>query len=145
LINENFANMADVHRILGSLPTDADMMPTADGREKSREASQARLARMVGADDADADDRAWKALAQWFAEMQMRAVFDAVMLVNSQRALPADAPIIGAGIGVHVVREIAHRAGRGYVAFDAILDVAPQARAAASQCAPAAALALLNA
>jgi len=144
LINENFANMADVHRILGSLPTDADMMPTADGREKSREASQARLARMVGADDADADNRAWKALAQWFAEMQMRAVIDAVMLVNSQHALPADAPIIGAGIGAHVVREIARRMGRGYVAFDTLLDVAPQMRAAASQCAPAAALALLN-
>ncbi len=144
LINENFANMADVYRILGSLPAEADMMATADGREKTRERSRARLARMVGADDADADDRAWTALAQWFAELRMRSVMDAAMLVNSQHLLPADAPVVGAGIGADVVKEITRRLGRGYVAFDALLDAAPQARAAASQCAPAAALALMN-
>jgi probable H4MPT-linked C1 transfer pathway protein len=33
LVNENFATMADVHRILGSLPEGADQMATADGRE----------------------------------------------------------------------------------------------------------------
>ena len=145
LINENFANMADVHRVLGSLPADADMMATTDGREKTRDGSLARLARMVGADVTDADDRAWTALAQWFAEMQKRSVMDAVMLVNSQHLLPADAPVVGAGIGAHVVEEITQRTGRRYVAFDALLDAAPAARATASQCAPAAALALLNA
>ena len=144
LINENFATMADVHRILGSLPADADMMATADGREKTREASLARLARMVGADSADAGDAAWTTLAQWFAEAQMRAITNAVMLVKSFRALPADAPIVGAGVGAHVVREIARRLNHAYVAFDEMIDVAPQARTAASNCAPAAALALLN-
>jgi (4-(4-[2-(gamma-L-glutamylamino)ethyl]phenoxymethyl)furan-2-yl)methanamine synthase len=144
LINENFANMADVHRILGSLPADADMMATADSREKTREGSRARLARMVGADDADADDRAWAALAQWFAEMQIRRVMDAVMLVNSRHLLVANAPVVAAGIGIHVVEEITRRMGREYIAFDALVDAVPQARAAASQCAPAAALALRN-
>ena len=144
LINENFANMADVHRILGSLPADADMMATADGREKTREGSLARLARMVGADGADGADRAWTALAQWFAEMQIRTVMDAVMLVNSQHVLPADVPVVGAGIGTCVVEEIARRIGREYVAFDALMAVVPQAPAAAAQCAPAAALALLS-
>jgi (4-(4-[2-(gamma-L-glutamylamino)ethyl]phenoxymethyl)furan-2-yl)methanamine synthase len=144
LINENFANMADVYRILGSLPADVDMMATADGREKTRKGSLARLARMVGADAADADDRAWTALAQWFAETQMRRVMDAVMLVHSQHLLRLDAPVVGAGIGAHVVQEVARRIGRGYVAFAALVDAAPPARAAASQCAPAAALALMN-
>ncbi|HSV24804.1 MAG TPA: hydantoinase/oxoprolinase family protein [Xanthobacteraceae bacterium] len=144
LINENFANMADVHRILGDLPANADMMATTDGREKTREASRARLARMVGADNADADDQAWGALAQWFAEMQMRAIIDAIMLVNSQHMLPPDAPLVAAGIGAHIVHEIARRIDRGYVAFDSLLDIEPNARATASQCAPAAALALLN-
>src|SRR5262249_32238322 len=144
LINENFANMADVYRILGSLPADADMMATADGREKTRKGSLARLARMVGADAADAEDRAWTALAQWFAEKQMRSVMDAAMLVNSQHVLRDDAPVVGAGIGAHVVHEIAQRVGRGYRAFDTLVDAAPLARTAALQCAPAAALALLN-
>jgi hypothetical protein len=83
-------------------------------------------------------------LAQWFAEMQMRKVTDAVMLVNSQRVLPDDAPVVSAGIGAYVVEEITRRMGRGYAAFDALLDAAPHARAAAAECAPAAALALLK-
>ena len=48
LINENFATMADVHRILGTLPAGVDLMATADGREKTVAASRARLARMLG-------------------------------------------------------------------------------------------------
>jgi hypothetical protein len=43
------------------------------------------------------------------------------------------------------VRKIARRLGREYLAFESLLDVAPEARDAASQCAPAAALALLAA
>jgi (4-(4-[2-(gamma-L-glutamylamino)ethyl]phenoxymethyl)furan-2-yl)methanamine synthase len=145
LINENFANMADVYRVLGTLPADVDMMGTADGRDKTRKASLARLARMVGADAVDADDAAWTALAQWVAELQVRRVMDAAMLVGSRHGIQADAPAIGAGAGVQVVREVARRLGREYVAFDTLLDAAPEVRAAASQCAPAAALALLNA
>ena len=145
LINENFANMADVYRVLGTLPPDADMMGTADGREKTREASLARLARMVGADATDADDAAWTALARWFAEVQIRRITDAAMLAGSRHQLPAGVPVVAAGAGVLVVREVARRLGRRDVAFDTLLETAPEARVSASQCAPAAALALLNA
>ena len=48
LMNEYFANSADVHRVLHRLPDGADKMATADGREKSLEASRSRLARMIG-------------------------------------------------------------------------------------------------
>jgi probable H4MPT-linked C1 transfer pathway protein len=143
LINENFANMADVHRILGTLPEGADQMTTADGRAKTVEASMARLARMVGCDAADAQPAQWAALAQWFAEAQLRSVVDAAMLVLSAAALPAEAPIVGAGIGEAVIGEVARRLGRAYVSFASLLDVAPQARERASHCAPAAALAVL--
>ena len=144
LINENFANMADVHRILGTLPDGADQMTTADGREKTVDASRARLARMVGRDADDADDAAWTALARWFAEAQMRAVTDAAMLVLSDAQLPAEGPIVAAGAGSGIVNEIARRLYRSHVAFDSLLDMAPEVRDAASQCAPAAALALLG-
>jgi probable H4MPT-linked C1 transfer pathway protein len=144
LINENFANMADVYRVLGTLSADADMMGTADGREKTRKASLARLARMVGADVADAEDGAWTALARWFVEIQVRRVTDAAILVESQHVTPAAAPVVGAGAGAQVAKEVARRLGRDYVAFDTLLEVTPEARAGASLCAPAAALALLN-
>ena len=48
-MNEYFASMADVYRILGELPEGADMHPAADEREKTSPASCARLARMIGA------------------------------------------------------------------------------------------------
>jgi len=143
LINENFATMADVHRILKSLPEAADLMPTADGREKTDAASHARLARMVGADAADLDDDAMLTLARWLAEAQLRAIIDAAMLVTSAAGLPGDAPVVGAGIGTAMVAEAARRLHRPYVAFDGLIDAAPEARAGAVQCAPAAALALL--
>lgn len=145
LVNENFANMGDVHRILGSLPEGADQMATADGREKTIAASRARLARMVGRDAAEADDAAWDALARWFAESRTRAIFDAAMLVASAQGVPADAPIVAAGIGTSFIGEVARRLDRECVAFASLIKAEPEARAAASQCAPAAALALLAA
>lgn len=143
LIHENFANMADVHRVLGTLTDGADQMNTADGRDKSVAASQARLARMVGRDLSDAEPAAWEALARWFAEAQLRAVTDGAMLVLSQQTLPTDAPIVTAGVGATALREVARRLGRDYITFDAVLEVAPPTGAAVCACAPAAAVALL--
>jgi probable H4MPT-linked C1 transfer pathway protein len=144
LIAENFANMADAHRVLGTLPDGADQMNTADGRAKTAEASRARLARMVGADAVDADEAAWAGLAGWLAEAQIRAITDGALLVLSGRSLRNDAPVVGAGIGTAVVQELARRLGRPYRDFDALLAVAPEMREAARHCAPAAALALLG-
>jgi (4-(4-[2-(gamma-L-glutamylamino)ethyl]phenoxymethyl)furan-2-yl)methanamine synthase len=142
LINENFATMADVHRILGTLPTGVDLMPTADSREKSVPASRARLARMVGS-DADADDKTWDLLARWFAEAQRRAIADAAMLIMSRCVAVSAGPVIAAGIGVGVVAEVAQRLGLSCQRFDELLDVVPEARDAVCHCAPAAALTAL--
>lgn len=143
LINENFATMADVHRILGQLPDGVDQMATADGREKTVEASRARLARMLGCDVDHAGETASRLLAQWFAERQVRSVMDGAMLVLSSAAVPADAPVLGAGIGDELVQEVARRLGRKHLSFDSVLDVVPHARDQAAHCAPAAALAAL--
>jgi (4-(4-[2-(gamma-L-glutamylamino)ethyl]phenoxymethyl)furan-2-yl)methanamine synthase len=145
LVNENFATMADVHRILGNLPPGADQMATADGREKTAEASRARLARMVGRDAPDADPAAWSELARWLCEVQMRAIIDGALLVVSAWPLPPDAPIVGAGIGSGLLEGLSRRLARSYVPFEQLVNVQPEARARASHCAPAAALALLAA
>jgi probable H4MPT-linked C1 transfer pathway protein len=144
LIHENFANMADVHRILGTLPDGADQMASADGRAKTYAASQARLARIVGRDAHDADPSAWIALAQYFAEAQIRAVIDGGMLVQSLGRLPANAPVVAAGIGAGLMREVARRLSRDCIDFDTLVDTAPAARAAVSSVAPAAAVAILG-
>jgi (4-(4-[2-(gamma-L-glutamylamino)ethyl]phenoxymethyl)furan-2-yl)methanamine synthase len=152
LISENFATMADVHRILGTLPAGVDLMPTADSREKSASASRARLARMLGSDaatddktpdDKTADDKIWDLLARWFAEAQRRAIVDAAMLVMSRCVAASSGPVIAAGIGVGLVAEVAHRLGLSCERFDELLDVVPQVRDTVCHCAPAAALTAL--
>lgn len=144
LMNEYFASMADVHRVLGELDEAVDQHPAADGREKTQEASLARLARMVGADAADAPSEAWVRLAQWFAEAQLRRLDEAARQVISAGGLGADAPVIGAGTGMAVVGRLAARLGLAFTPFDDLFDVADEARAWASRCAPCVALALLG-
>ena len=144
LVNENFATMADVHRILGMLPPDVDLMPTADNRAKTKEASRARLARMLGSDAFDADDETWTLVARWFAEAQTRAICDAANLVLSAGTLPSSTTIVAAGIGRALVDEIARRLHCACVGFDQLCAVAPEARTAACYCAPAVALAVLS-
>ena len=141
LMNEYFASSADVHRILGDLPEGADKMPTADGREKTVEASRARLARMIGHEADDADAPEWEALAAWFAEAQIRAIADAAFLRLSRSDVPISAPVVAAGIGEGVVAEVARRIRRPCVGFSSLIA----GPAEASHCAPAAAVALLAA
>jgi (4-(4-[2-(gamma-L-glutamylamino)ethyl]phenoxymethyl)furan-2-yl)methanamine synthase len=144
LVNENFATMADVHRILGTLTPEADLMSTADGRPKTIEASRARLARILGTDASDGDDETWTLIARWFAEAQTRAICDAAHLVLSVRTLPSSTTIVAAGIGRILVNEIARRLGCACIGFDDLCDVAAEARAAACCCAPAVSLAVLS-
>jgi (4-(4-[2-(gamma-L-glutamylamino)ethyl]phenoxymethyl)furan-2-yl)methanamine synthase len=143
LVNENFATMADVHRILGALPPDVDLMPTADGRPKTTDASRARLARMLGADASAGDDENWTSVARWFAEAQLRTICDAASLVLSAGTLPSTTTIVAAGIGRAVVDEIARRLGCACIGFDEVCEVMPEVRTAACRCAPAVALAAL--
>ena len=136
--------MADVHRILGSLPDGADQMASADGRAKTIAASRARLARVVGRDFGDADPSAWIALAQYFVEAQIRAITDGGMLVLSRGELSASAPIVVAGVGTGLLREVARRLSRDYVDFDTLIDVSPDIRTMVSSVAPAASVAILG-
>ena len=143
LMNEWFASMADVHRILGQLPDGADLMETADGREKTKASSCARLARMIGRDSGEADETAWERLARFFAEAQLREIMDAAALVLSRGQIASNAPVVGAGIGRGVIRDLSGRMGRPFIAFDDLIEALPEARAKACDCAPASAVALL--
>jgi len=138
---EYFANTADVYRVLGELPDDTDQLPTADHREKTVAASIGRLARMVGRDAASADQAAWRELAAWFAEAQLRQILDGAHVVLSRLVVPGDAPVIAAGVGRHVVARLAARLGRRCLDFAELVSPGEWA----GFCAPAVAVALLAA
>jgi (4-(4-[2-(gamma-L-glutamylamino)ethyl]phenoxymethyl)furan-2-yl)methanamine synthase len=141
LMNEYFASSADVHRILGDLPDGADKMSTADGREKTVEASRARLARMIGREADEGADSEWAGLAAWFAEAQLRQITDAALLRLSRNDVAVAAPVVAAGVGEGFAAEAARRLRRPCLGFSSLIG----APAEASHCAPAVAVALLGA
>lgn len=144
LVDEPFATMADVHRVLGDLPDGADLTPTADGRAKTPEASIARLARLAGYDAGDCDAEQWHRFAAFLARAQQRRIEDQIALLKSRLAISPNAPIVGAGVGRRVVERLARGEGHVYHDFDEFLPATPTAKSAASDCAPASAVALLT-
>lgn len=141
---ELFATMADAYRVLGTLPADADLHPAADGRGKSVEESRARLARMIGMDEACASGEAWRLLAEAFANEQMRQIEAGLELVLSAGALPRSAPIVGAGVGRFLASELARRSGRDYAGFETLVPLeTPELAPIAAAVAPAVSVALL--
>lgn len=140
---ERFATMADVWRLIGDLPDDADPYPSADKRGKSAPESAARLARMLGRDASEAELGAWAALARYFADCQLAEIEHASRGLAERDDLPRNAPVIGAGCGRFLATALAERLGRQYLDFAGIVDAAPEAREMAARCAPAVAVALL--
>lgn len=140
---ERFATMADVYRLTGDLPPDADPYPAADQRGKTLAESAGRLARMLGRDAEEANAIAWKALAHFIARQQIEQIeADANTLIDREELAP-EAPIIGAGCGRFLAAQIAKRLARPYRDFADLVPSAAAAREAAARCAPATAVALL--
>jgi (4-(4-[2-(gamma-L-glutamylamino)ethyl]phenoxymethyl)furan-2-yl)methanamine synthase len=142
---ERFATMADVWRLLGALPAGADPYPTPDLKGKSMQESAMRLARMLGRDAGPSDLLAYVDVARYVAERQRGEIEAAAAALIARERLAADAPVIGAGCGRFIARDIAERLGRAYRDFAEIVDCAPQARDMAASCAPAVAVGLLAA
>jgi (4-(4-[2-(gamma-L-glutamylamino)ethyl]phenoxymethyl)furan-2-yl)methanamine synthase len=142
---ERFATMADVWRLTGDLPDDADLYPSADQRGKSGPESAARLARMLGRDASETELGEWIALARYFADCQLAEIEHAARGLAERYALPRATPIVGAGCGRFVAKALAKRLGRPYLDFAEIIDAAPEARETAARCAPAVSVALLAA
>jgi len=145
LMAELFATMADVYRLTGSLPEDADQLPTADGADKSLESSARRLARMLGRDLESAPMGAWRRLAALLAERQLRHLQGSLERLLSRGDVAEEAPLVGAGVGRFLVRTLAERARRPYRDFSELVSGSPGAREGAARAAPAAAVALLAA
>jgi probable H4MPT-linked C1 transfer pathway protein len=145
LMAEYFATIADAHRLRDRLPEGLDLHETADRRGKSAEESAARLARMVGCDLADAPMTQWRALAEAFARRQLQQLVEAAERVLARGDVSAEAPLVGAGAGRFVLRELASALGRPYRDYSELVAGAPEMREDAAISAPAAAVALLAA
>jgi uncharacterized hydantoinase/oxoprolinase family protein len=135
--------MADVYRLTGELPEDADPYPTADQRGKSQAESAARLARMLGMDASGAAISDWVTLANDFIGRQLALLQEAATQVLKAASVPSTAPTVGAGCGRFLARRLAGRLGRPYLDFAEVINADPEAREMAARCAPAVAVAIL--
>ena len=153
LAAEHFATTADVYRLTAELPTHADLGDTADGREKTAQASAMRLARMVGDDAGRHEPGVWRGLARYLRECQLVRIEQALAR-QSSLGLAEDAPLVGAGVGRFLVKRAAQRQERRYLDLSELISrVGPETNdadqpcsaiaAAAADCAPATAVALL--
>lgn len=145
LMNEYFANSADVYRLTGELPSCADAGGTPDGRGRDQASSAARLARMFGHDAATEQLDMWKAVAAYVREQQVQGILDACRKQMLSTGLGLDAPVAGAGVGRFLVREISGRLNRRYVdAADLFEHEGAEDGLDAGDCVPAASLACLG-
>ena len=143
LAAERFATMADVYRLTGKLPDDADPFATADNRSKDLEDSAARLARMLGRDAADADFMAWQALAHFLARRLLDQIEADARALIERDAIDPRAAIVGAGCGRFLAVALADRLNRPYRDFADLIPCSKATWEMVSRCAPASAVAQL--
>lgn len=146
VMNELFATTADVYRLTGDLPAEHDPHPPADGGAKTLAATRQRLARMIGMDAREAGNTAWRAFADAWREAQLAELEDnlrRVLEAHAARGGVAGAPLVAAGCGHFLVRELAQRVGVPCLTFEKVLRLHSAHALWARVCAPSAAVALL--
>jgi probable H4MPT-linked C1 transfer pathway protein len=144
LARDAFANMADVRRILGTLPSDADQHDTTDGRSKSLEDSLRRFARGFGRDGEMRHLSGWKVAAAYVDQVQRRSIFDGAIQVLSRPGLAAGS-VVTAGIGWPAVASIAADLGLAPgQTFGTVIGAPEHLKAKATCYAPAVAVAMAD-
>jgi probable H4MPT-linked C1 transfer pathway protein len=144
VMNEFFAQAADVYRLTGELDAAHDLHPSADNAAKDRPATRQRLARMIGLDARDATDADWLALARAWRAEQLALIAQAVAQVASAHGVAHDAPLVAAGCGSFLLDDIAAASGRPlHAVFDSPAPCGAEVARWARVCAPSVAVALL--
>lgn len=118
LAAEQFAVMADVYRLLDELPENVDLLPTADGGSRDKAGSARRLARMACADSDEHALSVWQSLARHIKHCQKQLLLPAFEKIRKRYGLPGTAPVVGAGCGRFLVKQLADQ--RGYAYLDAL-------------------------
>lgn len=142
---EYFATAADVYTLTGDLEPAENTAETADGADKTIQASACRIARMIGCDADDAPLASWVELASSFKRVQLEQVRQALLKHMSLLDNCSGLQLIGAGAGAFLVAELAvqldlecHPVSEFITGFD------KEAKDMAAVCFPAFAVAYLS-
>jgi probable H4MPT-linked C1 transfer pathway protein len=121
LMAEYFATMADVYRVTGELNEHHDQTETADGAEKTVIASARRLSRMLGCDFSTNDLSRWERFAETIKAQQLNKIQRGCVHVLTRQGLASISPLIGAGTGRFLVRQLATLLQRPYLDFSELI------------------------
>jgi len=144
LMAEYFATMADVYRVTGELNELHDQTETADGAEKSITASARRLSRMTGSDFFPEELPRWQQFAENIRAQQLQKIQQGCEYRIQNVTTLKNKPMIGAGVGRFLVKQLAQLSGYPYLDFsDLFPEFANQTGLTAADCAPAVAVACL--
>ena len=105
LINENFANLSDVYRVLNKIPSTVDLLPTLDNKTKNKHDSARRIARIFGKDYKKNHFLKWKKIAYQIEGEHLKILKSVIKKIEKKNFLKK-VPIIGAGIGEFLVKKI---------------------------------------
>jgi probable H4MPT-linked C1 transfer pathway protein len=141
--SEVFAQSADVHLILGNITEKEYTVETADGKEKTRNAALARLARVVCADTEMLTEKEIVGISQYVYERQVEQITNALRRVcyriNKNGAKKPAAVVTGMGRNF-LARKAAMQAG-----FVEVVDFAELANGDVARVSTAFAVALMGA
>jgi len=144
VINEYFSNAADVYRLTEELPEYADLGETSDGRNKDAISSAMRLARMFANDAKQSELDTWREVARQIRSAQLQLIKDACRHQLMKKNLSLNTPIIAAGVGRFLVKDLASQLGRDYIDFDELFEARSHSNGfSIGDCAPAASVACL--
>ena len=142
---EYFAGMADVYRITGDLDERFDLLPAADGGEKTRYHSVKRLARMLGAEYNTTDEiEPWLDVARHIAEKQLERIDQAFNCVSDRLGESVRNNIVAAGAGRFIIEKLARKNDYEVINFEDLLPTSDKKMCAANNCSTAVAVAGLT-
>ena len=119
LINENFANLSDVYRILNKIPSSIDLFPTLDNKTKNKHDSARRIARIFGQDYEKKHFLKWKKTAHKIEREHLKILNMTIKKIEKKKKLNK-VPIIGAGIGEFLVKKVSKQ--KEYYSFCSTLN-----------------------
>jgi probable H4MPT-linked C1 transfer pathway protein len=144
IMAEYFATMADVYRVTGELNESHDQAETADGAEKTITASARRLSRMIGSDFFPEELPRWQQFAEAIRAQQLQKIQRGCEYRIKSVDFSKTNPLIGAGVGRFLVKQIAQSLDYPYLDFsDLFPEVLNQTGLSTADCAPAVAVACL--
>jgi (4-(4-[2-(gamma-L-glutamylamino)ethyl]phenoxymethyl)furan-2-yl)methanamine synthase len=141
--SELFAQLGDAHLVLGNIQPEEYTSETADGKEKTRSAAMARLARVVCADTEMLTEKEIIEIATYVWVKQVDQIADGINQVYSELKPNAKSsvPVVTAGLG----RDFLAKKGAQKAGVRSVMDLTELMPSASTLASPAMAVALMAA